>query len=70
KQHRTLQEIQNEYAQVCAQLGDKQYKICEEQKNCEILKDKLRSLNLESLESNAYMAKLQRELEEKKNEKP
>jgi peptidoglycan hydrolase CwlO-like protein len=70
KHPRTAQEIQNEYFQVCAQVGDIHVKIASQQSEISKRLKKVEGLNLEMLESNAYYAKLQSELEAKKNEAP
>lgn len=68
KQPRTPQEIQNDYSQICLQLGDQTVK----QAGFEVAKgqllDKVKVLNVELLESNAYYAKMQQSLEAAKAE--
>lgn len=66
KAHRTPQEIQNEYSQVCMQMGDLLVKIQVAEDAIGQQKNKVKALNLELMESNAYWAKVQKELEEKK----
>lgn len=66
--HRTPQEIDAEYAQVCSHIGDlavKRLSFDEAEEEC--LK-KVRSLNVEMLNSKAYFTKIQADLEAKKNE--
>jgi hypothetical protein len=45
---RDIKEVQNEYAQVCSQLGDAEYKISVISEDCRKLKRKLRQLNIEA----------------------
>lgn len=67
---RTAQEIQQEYSQVCLQMGDLIVKKANAEAAVEQSLNKVKALNFELMESNAHYAKLQRELEEKKAQAP
>lgn len=70
KQPRTAQEIQQEYFQVCAQIGDLQVKHSLHDSEVKKRLERVKELNVEVLESNAYYAKMNAELEALKNEAP
>lgn len=51
KKHRTVQEIQNEYAQLCTRAGHLQYQVYTFAKDLEIVNATLRDLNVEAAAS-------------------
>lgn len=57
KKPRTAQEINNDYAQTCAKLGDMVAKRKNLDTQGELLLKQLEAINVEMLESNAYYAK-------------
>lgn len=70
EQHRTPQEIQNEYSQLCMRIGDIQVKTTANDIEVGKMFKRIQDINVEILASNAYFAKLNAELEAKKNENP
>lgn len=70
KHCRSPQEIQNEYGQLCMQIGDQVIKQKGGDSVIEQIVQKVKQLNVELAESNAYYARLNAELEAKKAEAP
>lgn len=53
KVHRSVQEIQQEYSQVCMKAGHAQYQLFTIQRDLDALNDTLRSLNIEAAQAKA-----------------